>query len=42
MEANPLRRVLTGKATVFVGLAVLVAVVVGIISVASVSKKSEA
>src|SRR3712207_2118790 len=42
MEANPLRRVLTGKATVFVGLAVLVAVVVGIIAVASVSKKSEA
>ncbi len=42
MEANPLRRVLTGKATVFVGLAVLVAVVVGIISVASVSNNSEA
>ncbi len=42
MEANPLRRVLTAKATAFVGLALLVAVVVGIISVASVSKNSEA
>jgi hypothetical protein len=42
MEANPLRRVLTAKATAFVGLAMLVAVVVGIISVASVSKNSEA
>jgi hypothetical protein len=42
MEANPLRRVLAAKATAFVGLAMLVAVVLGIISVASVSTNSEA
>jgi hypothetical protein len=42
MEANPLRRVLTAKATVFVGLTIVVAVVLAIISVASVSQTSEA
>ena len=42
MEANLLRRVLTARATVFVGLAILVAVVVAMISVAAVSTNSEA
>ncbi len=42
MEANLLRRVLTAKATAFVGLTIVVAVVLAIISVASVSKTSEA
>jgi hypothetical protein len=40
MEANLLRRVLTAKATAFVGLTIVVAVVLAIISVASVSKTS--
>ena len=42
MEANPLRRVLTAKAMAFVGLTIVVAVVLAIISVASVSQTSEA
>jgi hypothetical protein len=42
MEANLLRRVLTAKAMAFVGLSIVVAVVLAIISVASVSQTSEA
>ena len=42
MEANPLRRVLTAKATAFVALTIVVAVVLTIISVVSVSQSSEA
>jgi len=42
MEANLLRRVLTAKATVLVGLSIMVAVVLAIISVASVSDPSQA
>ena len=42
MEANLLRRVLTAKATAFVGLSIVVAVVLAIIFVASVSDTSEA
>jgi hypothetical protein len=42
MEGNPLKRVLTAKAMLFVGLAMLVAVVLAITSVASVGQAGAA
>jgi len=42
MKANPLMRVLAAKAAMFVGLALIVAVVVGIMSVAFVDTSSMA